>query len=311
MPATLEQMEGCVLGLVCGDAVAARYEGLPTDLIYDMGPSDKIVQHESGETIYYTDDTQMTIGVLETLIAKRCIDIDFLAARFAENYHPNRGYGQGARKIINAIGFGEDWRSLAATIFGGEGSLGNGAAMRVAPIGVFFMDDLQRVASEAAESAKPTHQHPIGIDGARLLAVATSLAARSQGELLDRQAFLKALIPFAETEEFTWQINHALMLAPFASLVCFGNSLEANRSVMTSIIAFADSPNDYSQAISRAIGQGNDVDTLAAMTGAIAGARLGIEGVPTNLIDAVENKEKGCNYIKMLARDCYEASRTL
>jgi poly(ADP-ribose) glycohydrolase ARH3 len=284
------------------DAVAAPWEGLDAQLIYEMGPADAIMAHESRRRITYTDDTQMTIGVAEELIERGSIDGDALARRFAANYHPDRGYGQGARRIINAIGFGEDWKHLAATIFEGQGSLGNGAAMRVAPIGLFFSHDLQQVAAEAEQSALPTHTHPIGIDGARLMAVATALAVRSAGERFRRRSFLEELRRFAQTEEFQWQIDHALALEPYQSLQVFGNSLEANRSVMTSILCFADSPDDYSQAISRAIGQGNDVDTLAAMTGAIAGARLGIEAVPRYLIDCLEDEEQGKTCLLKLAR---------
>ena len=308
MPFTIEQFEGCLLGLACADAVASPYEGLTTDMIFDMGPSDQIVAHESGKTIFYTDDTQMMISVVQTLIDRQTIDVDYLATKFATNYHPDRGYGQGARKIINAIGFGKDWNQVASAIFNGEGSLGNGAAMRVAPIGLYFANDLDRVADEAAKSAQVTHHHPIGIDSARLLAVAASLAAHSHQQPFSKIDFLNKLRSFASTEEFQWQIDLALQLPAFSSLVSFGNSLEAHRSVMTSIICFADSPDDYSAAIARAIGQGDDVDTLAAMAGALAGARLGIQAVPTQLIDSLEDNDQGKSFIQSLARDCFLAS---
>jgi poly(ADP-ribose) glycohydrolase ARH3 len=70
---------------------------------------------------------------------------------------------------------------------------------------------------------------------------------------------------------------------------------------MTSIVCFADSPDDYSAAIARAIGQGNDVDTLAAMTGALTGARLGMQSIPTNLLDCLEDDDKGRSYLMWLA----------
>src|SRR4029079_11751373 len=119
--------------------------------------------------------------------------------------------------------------SLAATLFAGEGSLGNGAAMRVAPLGLFFAYDLELVAEQAVLSATTTHLHEIGIDGARILAVAAALAARTAGQPFDRKNFLNQLLGFARTEEFQWQLNHALQLEPFRSLIAFGNSLEANR----------------------------------------------------------------------------------
>ncbi len=92
-------------------------------------------------------------------------------------------------------------------------------------------------------------------------------------ERFHRRQFLTDLQPFARTEEFQWQIEHALALEPYQSLSVFGNRLEAHRSVMSSILCFADSPNDYGEAVSRAIGLGDDVDTLAAMAGTLVGNR--------------------------------------
>jgi poly(ADP-ribose) glycohydrolase ARH3 len=302
---TLQQFQGALLGLAVADALGAPWEGMDAYLIFDLGPAEKIVQHATNARLTYTDDTQMTIGVAQALVAQGRIDIDELAAVFAANYHPDRGYGQGARQIINAIGFGEDWKSLTKNIFAGQGSLGNGAAMRVSPIGLFFSSDIDRLTGEAALSARTTHQHPLGIDSARIMAIAIALAAGSFGHRFSRSAFLQGLLQHAETEEFQWQIRHALELKPFQSLSTFGNSLEAHRSVMTSILCFADCPDDYSQAIERAIGQGNDVDTLAAMTGALVGSRLGIECIPRNLLDCLEDDYQGKSYLLDLSKQLH------
>lgn len=289
------------MGLAVGDALGSKWEGLTPDLIFEMGPADRIVEHASRDTIYYTDDTQMTIGISQTLIELGALEKHYLAQKFAQNYHPDRGYGQGARRIINAIGFGEDWEQIAATIFQGQGSLGNGAAMRVAPVGLFFAPDLNRVLQQAEVSASPTHCHEIGIDSARIMAAATMFAAASHRFAFDRERFLKSLLKVAQTEEFQWQIGHALKLPPLASLRCFGNSLQAHRSVMTSIMCFVDAPDSYPQAISRAIGQGDDVDTLAAMAGALSGARLGLKAIPPHLLDCLEDEHQGRAFLLELA----------
>jgi poly(ADP-ribose) glycohydrolase ARH3 len=136
---------GCLLGLAVGDALGAPYEGLPADNIYwAYGPADVIVTHPVGDTMHYTDDTQMTLGVAEVLARHGAIAEDALCRAFARNYDPRRGYGRGARLILEAMATGGDWRGIAATVFPG-GSLGNGAAMRVAPIGLYFRDDLDEV----------------------------------------------------------------------------------------------------------------------------------------------------------------------
>lgn len=298
-----EQFVGCLLGQAIGDSLGAPYEGLLDDIIYRMGPAEAIVRGPHTDVLRYTDDTQMAIGVGEALIERGEVDEDSLCAAFASNYDPARCYGPGARRILEAIRDGEDWRTLAQSVFPG-GSLGNGAAMRAAPIGLLFCDDLDRVAEQAERSALPTHTHPIGIDGARLLAVAVALALR--GGRFDRNAFYRELSRYAKTEEFQWQLSVARKLKRTESVGGFGNSLEAHRSVITSIAIFAASPDDYPSVVSRAIGQGNDTDTLAAMAGAISGARLGIEGLPTHLIEKLEDERKGRRYLEGLAGNLYD-----
>src|SRR5262249_12672790 len=122
-----------------------------------------------------------------------------------------------------------------------------------APIGLLFCDDLDLVAEQAELSAMPTHTHPIGIDGARLIAVAVALAAR--GATFDRKAFYGELSRYAKTEEFRWQLSAARRLKRTESVGTFGNSLEAHRSVTTAIAIFAAAPDDYLAVVARAIGQ--------------------------------------------------------
>src|SRR5918993_12991 len=191
---------GCLLGHAVGDAVGAPVEGMPATAIwYDMGGARKLVDNPPVEQLTYTDDTQLTIAVAEALLAAGAADEQALCDAFAANYEPGRGYGQGARRIIEAMASGGDWRLLARTILPG-GSLGNGAAMRAAPVGLLFHDELDRVAEQAAASARPTHLHPIGIEGAQLVALAVAVVVRDG--VFDRGRFYGELRGGATTEEF-------------------------------------------------------------------------------------------------------------
>jgi poly(ADP-ribose) glycohydrolase ARH3 len=304
LPTLSDRFQGCMLGLAVGDATGAPYEGLPGDMIFQLGPARSIVETPSGKTRFYTDDTQMAIGVAEALI--ECCEIreEALCAAFARNYDPARGYGQGARRIIEAIIAGEDWRGIAQRLFPG-GSFGNGAAMRVAPVGLMFCDDLDLVSAQAELSASPTHLHPLAVDGARILALAIALATREQRFV--RSEYFGELQKRAKTEEFQWQLSVAAQLNSNDTVAGFGNGLEAHRSVVTAICCFAGSPDCYTDTIARAIGQGNDTDTLAAMAGAISGARLGMGAIPSHLVESLENKIKGRTYILQLASKLFHA----
>ena len=129
------------------------------------------------ESWHFTDDTVMGIGIYRILEKYGEINQDKLAEIFAKNYllDWHRGYGGTAHSILREIGEGSDWREVAPKVFDGMGSMGNGAAMRAAPIGAYFADDLDKVMYEARKSAEVTHSHIEGIVGALAVAVAAAL----------------------------------------------------------------------------------------------------------------------------------------
>src|SRR5689334_15572779 len=127
----------------------------------------------------WTDDTAMALSIVEVLARHGEIDGDALAAAFTRRWidDPYRGYGQGAYNLLTRLAQGASWRTEAPRMFRGQGSFGNGAAMRAAPIGAYFSEDLDRVRHQALRSAEPTHAHPDGAAGAVAVAIAAALAA--------------------------------------------------------------------------------------------------------------------------------------
>ncbi len=303
-PIPRDRFLGCLFGQAVGDALGAPYEGLPADFVYWMlGPVHELLAQPSTEVLRYTDDTQMMMGVAETLAAHGEICQETLCQRFVANYEPERGYGPGARRILERMAEGDDWQQLADTVFPG-GSFGNGAAMRVAPVGLLFCHNLARVADQARVSALPTHRHPLGIEGAQLLALAVALAA--QGPPLKRGPFYRALEDHCHSEEFRWQVRAARHLRRQHSLAFLGNSLPAHRSVVTAIACFTTSADMFEGAVARAIALGDDTDTLAAMAGALSGAHLGFAAIPQRWVDRLEPEPRGGSYLRILAERLYE-----
>ncbi|MBO8190218.1 ADP-ribosylglycohydrolase family protein [Streptomyces oryzae] len=126
----------------------------------------------------WTDDTEMAASVVAVLAAHGHVDQDALAASFAEHHDFFRGYGPAVNRMLRLIHQeGGDWRELAAALFDGQGSWGNGGAMRVAPLGAWFADDPERAAEEAERSATVTHRHPEAVAGTRAVAAAAALVA--------------------------------------------------------------------------------------------------------------------------------------
>ncbi|WP_169794518.1 ADP-ribosylglycohydrolase family protein, partial [Streptomyces prasinus] len=120
----------------------------------------------------WTDDTEMACSVVAVLASHRRIDQDALAQSFARHHDFDRGYGPAVGRLLRLVREGGDWRELAAGLFNGQGSWGNGAAMRIAPLGAWYADDPEQATHQAEISAYPTHQHREAVVGAMAVAAA-------------------------------------------------------------------------------------------------------------------------------------------
>lgn len=298
-PSLRDRFRGCLLGLAVGDALGARFEGHyaggATGVRARFPTVEALIAYPTDE-IWYTDDTQMAIGVAEALLASGEIVEGELVRAFAANYVPSRGYGTGARYVLEAMEDGRDYAAIAASHFPG-GSYGNGAAMRVAPVGVFFHADHARLWEQARLQSLPTHRHPLGVEGAQLLALAVALAMGP----FDREAFFARLIEACVSAEFRTKLQQAAQARSVDDLAPLGNAITAVGSVPTAIASFALTPTSYADVIGNVILLGGDTDTLAAMAGAVAGAHVGLAGVPARLVGLLEASPKGREYLFALA----------
>ncbi|TWT35988.1 ADP-ribosyl-[dinitrogen reductase] glycohydrolase [Posidoniimonas corsicana] len=298
-----ERFVGCLLGLAVGDALGAHFEGQSPDFMERRYRSaTDLIDHPPPGELWYTDDTQMAIGVAETLVACGRIDDEVLCSRFAANYLPQRGYGRGAKVVLQAMCDGEDHRFWAENLFEG-GSFGNGAAMRVAPVGLLFRDDHDAVWEQARQSSLPTHIHPLGIEGAQVIALAVAIA--SSFDQLDRSSFFEELASRCASVEYSGPLRRAGRLEDDRDLGLFGNGIEATASVVTAVAAFGLTPDSYEETIGNAILLGGDTDTIAAMAGAISGAYLGVNTIAGHLLNNLEDRKQGRTYIKQLAKNLH------
>jgi len=128
------------------------------------------------EPLVYTDDTRMALAIGRMLLARGAIEQDELARMFSRDFieQEHRGYGAVAYYILHRIEQGEPWRDISGGVYQGTGSKGNGAAMRVAPLGAYFAhESVEDVLEQAQASAEVTHMHPEGIAGAQAVALLT------------------------------------------------------------------------------------------------------------------------------------------
>ncbi len=301
-PVLKSKFIGALVGTGIGDALGASFEGHRQVKLEEI---DRIA--ERLEALTYTDDTHMMIGVAESLLQSGGFDGTDMAHTFAHNYElePWRGYGPGPPRIFRLITAGGAWDEVAQGLYR-SGSYGNGAAMRIAPIGILYHDNLPVLTEIAHKSSQITHAHKLGKAGAALEAHAIALATSlSPGEAFDRGDFLEKLISYVSDRVYQEKLARtpALLNHPDKDRVIteLGNGVEAFNSVPTAIYSFLNEPDSFSEAVRFAISLGGDTNTIGAMTGAISGAYLGTSAIP----DSWQSKLENGRYIKELAEKLY------
>ncbi|MFQ6121627.1 MAG: ADP-ribosylglycohydrolase family protein [Dehalococcoidales bacterium] len=289
---------GALIGTSVGDSLGASFEGR-----WRVNPEEIEAIAERRKVLTYTDDTHMMIGAAESLIKAGGFNGEDMAQTFVKNYElePFRGYGPGPPHLFRLIRAGAAWDEVAQSLYR-TGSYGNGSAMRIAPIGVFYHDNPAALRKVAYKSSQITHSHQLGKEGAALQAYAIALATSlERQEVFDRRDFLNKLINYAPEGVYREKLNKIEVLLNQSDksrvIAELGNGIEAFNSVPTAIYCFLSQPHSFAQAILYAISLGGDTDTIGAMTGAISGAYLGFDSIP----DRWKNKLENRLYIEELA----------
>ncbi|MFF7244145.1 ADP-ribosylglycohydrolase family protein [Embleya sp. NPDC008237] len=257
-------------GLALGDALGAQFF-VPDNLPH-------LAERSLPEGSWpWTDDTEMACVLHAELTLRGTVDQDELIKAFARRHDFDRGYGPTTNRMLRLVRQGGDWRGLAAAPFDGQGSWGNGAAMRVAPLGAWFADDLDVVVAQAAWSAEVTHMHPEGIAGAVAVAVAAAGAVT-----LDRPgagdfvSFVRDRTPAGLVRE---RLGAALDLVgrqdsrEVGRLLGNGRQVSAPDTVPFAVWSAARHLDDYAAAFWSTASAGGDVDTTCAIVGGIVGIR--------------------------------------
>jgi ADP-ribosylglycohydrolase len=282
-----ERMQRALLsleGLAIGDAVGEM-------LVHRHTDAARIIERGlPAGPWFHTDDTEMALSIVEVLRLYGHVYQDALARRFAWRFErePDRGYGSMTRAQLNEVIRGGDWRQGAASAFGGQGSMGNGGAMRVAPLGAYFADDLPRVVEEARASALVTHTHPEGVAGTTAVAIAAAMAWRLREDSAPArvanlfQAVLDST-PDSEVRRGILAASQTPATAPVeavAKALGNGSLVTAPDNVPFAIWCAAHHLHNYVEALTVTILCGGDCDTNAAIVGGIVALSVGRHGIP-------------------------------
>lgn len=315
----IERAECSLEGLSVGDAFGETFFVNP-DLVDGL-----IEQRALAARMWnWTDDTLMAMSIFSVLRQHGSIQQAALAQSFAERYDRTRGYGPAMHRLLWEIKCGEDWSERAQSQFGGQGSFGNGAAMRVAPVGAFFAGDIDAVVEQAAQSSVVTHTHPEAVAGAIAVAVAVARAFElrslhagnspveddlsvdvgssvergdssvSSSARLGRAEFLDWVLPHVPESEVRSKIRKARDLSDDASVrfavAVLGNGVRvsAQDTVPFALWCAAKCLSDYEEALWLTVSGLGDRDTTCAIVGSIVASYTGTEAIPREWLTSRE-----------------------
>jgi ADP-ribosylglycohydrolase len=230
----MEQVK--MLGALVGDIIGSTYECYNT----------KRMDFESFEKgARFTDDSVMTLAVAKWLIEDETHTIHYLIYCMQElgDHHPNAGYG------TRFAGWLEEDNPQPYN------SWGNGAGMRVSPVGLYART-LDEALALAALTASVSHNHPEGVKGAQAIAACVFLCKEGKN---------KQEIKECVERLFDYDLDRKI--AEIRPNYDFDVSCQG--SVPEAIIAFLEG-NTFEEVIRLAISLGGDSDTIACMAGAIA-----------------------------------------
>lgn len=293
------RFEGCIVGLAIGDALGMPAEGLTHHeirarwgRIRDFLPASDLAAGQ------YTDEAQIAVALAESIVQTAGFDPAAAAGALCQWWISGRARrpGQGTAEACERLMRGAAWEQA------GSGSAGCGAAPRAAIIGLLDCRRADKLLDDAVASAIITHRDPRAVAGAVAVAAAVAFLV-SAAAPLDVAGFLEhaaaACAPrSAEMAAAIRSIHHLLDLAPRKAMDELGYTGFALEAVPTSIYCFAAVPDDFAESVLLAANAGGDTDSIAAMTGALGGAHLGIGGIPPHWVEGVEESQR----LRQLAR---------
>jgi poly(ADP-ribose) glycohydrolase ARH3 len=282
---------GCMMGSALGDAIG--------ELAFRFPEEGRLrAAIAAAPVLHYTDDTAMAIGLAESLAERRDLDAQHLGRTFHRHFNrePWRGYASGPPTIFQSVEkSGLTYEEAARKLFDGQGSQGNGAAMRVAPLGLFF-HDAPDLYDKAATSAAITHAHPLAQDGAAVQAAAVAMALHlNPHKPFPRDAFLRRMLKLARTAEIKERLSLVRILlkgkVPGAEAArILGKSVKIHESLPFALYAFLAQPHSFENCLLGAVLSGGDRDTLGAMAGALSGSYLGVSAIAALWREKLENQ---------------------
>ena len=299
----VDSARGAILGTAIGDALGRPAEGRHPAGLRGQEEAFRDFQpwggHYSGPKGTITDDTQLTMCVAQSLLTTRGrIDPEDLARRFVDWLPNGRGTGHTCVTAVYRLQMGENWWTA------GVASAGNGAAMRVAPIGIALGADTTLLCHDAALSALVTHADPMAVASAVGHAWLIAHLAGANASTLDPTSLVNELAaaieviddpgaPEREWNQRPGKTSAAITLAnrvreipallgkPIGEAFDYVyNGAFVLETLPAALWCFFSYRDDPEEGVINAVLRGHDADTVASMAAAYFGALHGVAAFP-------------------------------
>jgi ADP-ribosylglycohydrolase len=284
-------MSNVLLGCAIADSLGVPFEKvLPNDpKLVDWDKKTFLGSEYHGlKPAQYSDDTQMSICVAESLIASKGFDANDLSQRYVNLFTSNtiRGYGRTTKLAIDRLISGTHWSESGVL-----GSEGNGTAMRAAAFGVYFRNDLYSLINVVKIDSAITHASLDAEGGALGIALASAYAVNNDTEdLIDK---ICSKLPDSLIKNIIFSLKAILSnsyITPVKALEILGTKANVKETVPSALYCFLKFKT-YQEGVLAAIHAGFDADTTAACVGSLFGARDGLKAIPKEWTGQVENRD--------------------
>jgi ADP-ribosyl-[dinitrogen reductase] hydrolase len=283
---------GCAIGDALGNPFEMKPAASPSlkswDGLFKAGGTFWV-----GEPGQYTDDTLMSIALATSLVEKQGFDPEHVALQYLAWYESGntRGIGGTTAGAMVNLKFGATWQESGLTLTpDGLPTGGNGTAMRASPIGIYYHNDLETLLKSAVADASITHNsHEPKIGSAAVALGAAFLANRTHSQVGVLEEVKDIVADSIVKDKLVLALTHIQNGTDAAqALAEIGTNGYVPETVGAAFYCFGTTDN-FKDAVIMAVKGGGDTDTTAAIVGALAGTYYGLEGIPSEYKDQVEN----------------------
>ena len=284
----LDRLRGIAVGAVVGDALGMPLEFHPARPIYELVTEMAAGPLPAGS---FTDDTEMSLALAESLLNHLPLDAGDLVQRFCDWYQSNPSdVGIHISQVLQQVIQGVPWQEASHSVQEMDPeSAANGSLMRAWPLSIVHWRHPEVLIEEARLQSEVTHTHPDCVSGCIFLNLLLAELVRQSDPMPSDGALRTAIATAANQAQFSEDFHLVIDLAAVRSRERLANTGWVRHTLEASLWALLTT-RSFEEALVQAVNLGNDADTTGAVTGAIAGALYGLMGIPQRWKDAIHGE---------------------